>query len=163
MASLRKVYEQYGAKLLLYARQWCAQPEDALQDAFLDLIRKQPPPEEPVAWLFQAVRFRAMNVQRRETRQARHRKAQESQSTEPWFQPQTGSQLESAEVVEALQYLSNTEREIVVARVWCDLTFEQIAVLVDSSSSSVHRRYEAALETLSKRLSSSESNRQILS
>ena len=37
------------------------------------------------------------------------------------------------------------DREILVAHVWTGLSFRQIADAYDSSSSVVHRRYQAAL------------------
>ena len=52
----------------------------------------------------------------------------------------------------ALDELSNEKREVVIARIWGGLTFEEIAEVAEISSSEAHRRYEAALASLRKRL-----------
>jgi len=48
----------------------------------------------------------------------------------------------------ALDSLSAEDREVVVLRVWSDLTWQQIGELMDTSSSSAQRRYAGALEKL---------------
>lgn len=121
----------------------------------LELMRQPTPPEDAVAWLFRAVRFRAMNLNRAETRRARHQqRAVENQAA--WFSPDPAAGLEAEDLQQALAGLPVLEREIVIARVWGGLSFEQIADLVDSSSSSVHRRYGAALECLQRTLEGNE-------
>ena len=52
----------------------------------------------------------------------------------------------------ALEALPGEKREVVVARIWGGLTFEEIAEFADISSSEAHRRYEAALAVLRKSL-----------
>ena len=52
----------------------------------------------------------------------------------------------------ALQSLSIELREVVVARIWGGLTFQQIGRLVGVSDSAAHRRYEAALVALRQKL-----------
>jgi DNA-directed RNA polymerase specialized sigma24 family protein len=47
------------------------------------------------------------------------------------------------------------QREVIVARLWGGLTFEQIAELASVSSSSVHRWYVAGLASLRERLDAS--------
>ena len=64
--------------------------------------------------------------------------------------PQTS--LETASVEAALQKLPEQNREIVVARIWGGLSFEQIAELTNLSSSSAHRHYRASLEELKQYL-----------
>ena len=66
--------DRYGPALLLYARQWCRCPEDAVQEAFVKLARQRRMPEQPGAWLFAAVRNAAISAARAE----RRRKAREA-------------------------------------------------------------------------------------
>ena len=40
----------------LYARQWCHAPDDALQEALIELLRQSPAPDNPVAWLYKTLR-----------------------------------------------------------------------------------------------------------
>ena len=47
-----------------------------------------------------------------------------------------------------IERLPPLEREIVVARIWGDLPFDEIAELVDVSTSTAHRRYQKALAML---------------
>ena len=54
--------DAHGATLMLYARQWCRDPDDALQEALTELLRQSPAPDSPVAWLHKTVRRRAMNL-----------------------------------------------------------------------------------------------------
>ena len=42
--------------------------EDALQEALIELLRQDPVPADPAAWLFKTVRRRAMNLARGERR-----------------------------------------------------------------------------------------------
>ncbi len=152
-----------GAALVLYARQWCSDPDDAVQEAFLELSKLDVPPDDPLGWLFTATRRRAINQtrsdsrrrKRNERRNERHNVSRNELASDPlrpispaWFE----SELESREEIEKLQTelekLDPVEREIVVAHIWGELSFAQIAKLVELSSSTVHRRYQSALAQL---------------
>ena len=60
--------------------------------------------------------------------------------------------LDVAAVTEALSSLPEEEREVVVARIWGGLSFEQIADAVESSAATCYRRYSAGLDDLRKKL-----------
>jgi len=51
-----------------------------------------------------------------------------------------------------LQSLDEGLREVIVARIWGGLNFEQISEVVGASISTAHRRYEAGLKSLRERL-----------
>lgn len=51
-------------------------------------------------------------------------------------------------VVTGLNGLADDERELIVARVWGNLSFEQLGQLLGCSASSAHRRYQSALAKL---------------
>ena len=136
---------------MLYARQWCACPDDALQDALIDLNHQVLVPHDPVAWLFTTVRCKAINQARSEQRRSKYHR-QIAEQRDRWFSTEPSSELESKELEEMLTELGPLEREIVVARIWGEMTFEQIAKLVGRSLSAVHRSYQRALDTLGKRL-----------
>ena len=144
---LRQLIEAHGAALALYARQWCTAPDDAVQEALIELLRQDPAPRHPAAWLFKTVRRRAMNLARGERRRAEHHR-RAGREREGWFVEEPGEGLDSGELAGMLDQLPRVEREIVVARIWGELPFERIAELVDLSSSSVHRRYRRALSLL---------------
>lgn len=156
---LQELIDAHGAALTLYARQWCRAPEDAVQEALVDLVRTEPVPNDPVAWLYTATRRRAMNVARAENRRAKHYR-QASEETPTWFVPTHDDLDNPVDVQSALADLPQLEREIVVARIWGGLSFAQIAELVEQSSSSVHRHYQRTLvelaEVLTQQLSETE-------
>ncbi len=150
-AQIRHLFDRHGASLVLYARQWCRYPDDAVQEAFLDLIDESIAPDVPVAWLFKVVKRKAMNLARAEQRRSKYQQ-RASQPEDAWFDVQHAQRLVEEEVEATLVRLSDVERQIVVSRVWGELTFEQIAELVDMSSSAVHRHYHRALGTMSSLL-----------
>ncbi len=139
---------QHGAALALYARQWCCWPEDAVQEALIELARQPSRPRETAAWLFAAVRRRAINQARAERRRCNHQQAAAALRS-AWFEPPDEDVgLDLARLQELMVELPELEREIVVARIWGELTFAQIAELTHSSLSAVHRRYQKALSQL---------------
>ncbi len=167
---IQELYRDHAAALVLYARQWCCAPDDALQEAMLALAKCEPLPHDPVAWLYTATKRRAMNIARGETRREQHHTRAAEEQT-PWFIPpdhSTGSNRSedlADAVVAGLEELAEDERELVVARVWGNLAFEQLGQLLGCSASSAHRRYQTALaklrsvveRSLSESVSSSES------
>ena len=60
--------------------------------------------------------------------------------------------MELEEVTSALRQIDEQLREVVIARIWGGLAFEQIAAVVGTSTSTAHRRYEAGLLKLRERL-----------
>lgn len=158
-ACIAQLLAQHGASLVLFARQWCHDPDDALQEALLDLAQLLDAPDDCVAWLYIAVKRRAMNLSRGETR--RHSRQQRASATksESWFDNQNFHDDEQLLLQNSLSKLPALERQIVVARIWGELTFQQIATLVDTSPSSVHRFYLSALQHLREQLTSLPSSR----
>lgn len=147
---VQQVLSQYAAALELYARQWCHTPEDVVQEAILRLARERPLPERPVAWLYAAVRNGAISASRGASRRRRHEEAAAARAS--WFEPSSSDALDAREAATVLAGLPLAEREVVVARLWGGLSFEEVGELVGCSSSAAHRRYVAALETLRERL-----------
>ena len=64
--------DSHAQALILFARQWCAAPEDVVQEAFLKLVAQQPPPHNPVPWLYRVVRNAALSAARTARRRQRH-------------------------------------------------------------------------------------------
>jgi RNA polymerase sigma-70 factor (ECF subfamily) len=142
--------DRHAAALELYARQWCAVPEDVVQEAFLKLSRQAVPPTQVVAWLYRVVRNGAISAGRSERRRQQH-EARAAVKT-PWFTPDAGSGLDAAAVTDALASLPPDQREVIVAHLWGGLTFEQIAEVAGTSATTAHRRYVAGLTELRTRL-----------
>lgn len=148
------VLEQHAAALELFARQWCERgddcAEDIVQEALIELARQPTTPDEPLCWLYRVVRNRAISAAR-SSRRRRHRETAASLAGH-WFAASPGGALDAREAAEALSALPREQREVVVARLWGGLTFAEIGRLTGTSDSTAHRRYEAALDQLRKRL-----------
>jgi RNA polymerase sigma factor (sigma-70 family) len=152
-----RLIDAHAASLVLYARQWCDAPEDVVQEAFLKLVCQDRPPQDEVAWLYRVVRNGALDAARGE----RRRQRRESAAARPvrWFVEPEVDGLDAETAVAALQRLPPDQREVIVARHWGGLSFEQIAAVANCSVSTAFRRYTAGVETLRQQLGVSCPNR----
>lgn len=148
---LHELVQSHGSGLVLYARQWCTSPDDALQEALLDLATLETAPNDPIGWLFKTVRCKAINLSRSWQRRDKHERAA-AQQRDVWFERDPVDAIQSGELEAMLEELDAVDREIVVARVWGGMSFEQIGQLVNLSASTVHRHYQHALEQLQLKL-----------
>ena len=148
---LGRLVDQHAAALVLYARQWCAAPEDVVQEAFLKLVAQRPPPHNPIPWLYRVVRNAALSAARTARRRQRH-EAVAAARAPAWFDDAGAEGIDAEAATAALQGLPPEEREVIVAHLWGGLTFEQIAEVAGCSSSTAHRRYVAGLANLRERL-----------
>jgi RNA polymerase sigma-70 factor (ECF subfamily) len=141
--------DAHGPALVLYARQWCAAPEDVVQDALLKLVALRQTPRAVVPWLYQVVRNGAIDAQRvarrRQQREAAARPAR-------WFVEPEVDGLDAASAVAALERLPLEQREVIVARLWGALSFEQIAEVAGTSASTAFRRFEAGIAALRREM-----------
>jgi RNA polymerase sigma factor (sigma-70 family) len=148
---LGRLVDEHAAALVLYARQWCAAPEDVVQEAFIKLAGQRVPPVEVVPWLYRVVRNAALSNARAARRRNRHEAAAASR-TPRWFISSEETGLDAETAAAALQALPVEQREVIVAHLWGGLTFEQIAAVAGCSSSTAHRRYAAGIDALRERL-----------
>ncbi len=58
---LAELLDRHGAALALFARQWDAAGDDVVQEALIELSGLVHWPDNPVAWLFDVVRKRAIS------------------------------------------------------------------------------------------------------
>jgi RNA polymerase sigma factor (sigma-70 family) len=148
---LAELLETHAAALELFAGQFSEAPADVVQEAFVELARQPEVPQNPVGWLYRVVRNRAAS----EARSARRRKRRESAAaaaSEAWFQTPEQGDLGADEVAEALRALPEGLREVLVARIWGGLTFEQIGEITNTSVSTAFRRYKEAISLLRTRM-----------
>ena len=148
---LGQLLDRYGPALELFARQHCNTPADVVQDAFVQLVRQPRLPDNVAGWLYRVVRNGAITVARSTARRRRHEIAAGSNQPD-WFDERETNELDPQAAAVALQELPVDQREIVVAHLWGGLSFEQIAAVVGTSSSSAHRAYHAALIKLRESL-----------
>ena len=153
---IAEIVDSHVDALLLFARQWSGtSAEDVVQEAFLQLVRRvqaNDSPEHVVTWLFRVVRNELI-TRHHGRRRSREREKRVAAERPGWFEPSIETRLDAIRAVEELQTLPIEQRELIVARIWGGLSFEEIATLTSSSRSTVHRKYCSALETLRKNLS----------
>jgi RNA polymerase sigma-70 factor (ECF subfamily) len=144
----------HAAAMALYARQWLdgadsASADDVVQEALTALLAQSPPPRDPVAWMYRAVRNAAIDHARASSRR-RRRERVIAEARREWFESSGGdvSAIDARAAEEALLGLSQRDREIVVLRIWGDMSLAQIAQIVELSVSTVHGRYTAALSQM---------------
>ncbi|MGC4002396.1 MAG: sigma-70 family RNA polymerase sigma factor [Pirellulales bacterium] len=154
--ALAGLLDEHAARLTLFARQRCATPEDVVQEAFIRLVGVRPTPDNPVAWLYRAVRNGSIDAARAAGRRAKHEATAADQRA--WFTPTVDDRVDADAAVAALSTLPIEMREIVVLRLWSGLSFEGIAALTETSSSSAHRVYLEGLKRLRRELSVNETS-----
>lgn len=140
----------HAPALALFARTWCAAPDDAVQEAFCRLAALRTPPTDPAAWLFRATRNAAIDLGRSERRRKRREEA--VARADEWFAEAEIDGLDAADAVAALESLPPEQREVIVARLWGGLTLEQAADAAGCAVSTAYRRYEAGIAALRSRL-----------
>lgn len=147
-------FSQLAPGLLLFARQWtrsAADAEDIVQEAFVRFWRK----EHDIAnrgLLYAMVRSIALDFLRRESRRTRRESAVVSdsdQTVQPAFEIEDDSQ---RALVAALDLLPNEQREVLVMKIWNELTFAEIASVLEISQNTAASRYRYALAALKKNL-----------
>ncbi len=156
-ALVLRLLDEHGARLVLYAQQWCEWPEDVVQEAFIRLVQQRPVPENVVGWLYRVVRNGAISHLRSDGRRVKHETAAGA-VREAWFKQSHDEAIDGAAAAEALRALPMNEREVIVLRLWSGMSFEEIGQLVGKSTSTVHRWYESGLVALRKNWSESCAN-----
>jgi RNA polymerase sigma factor (sigma-70 family) len=146
-----RLFDQHAAALELFAARWCTAPADIVQEAYMQLVRQARVPDRPVAWLYRVVKNGALSAARGDNRRQRTEQAAIGPARR-WFEADGESPLDAELAARALEELSDEKREVVIARIWSGLTFEEIGEIAAISSSEAHRRYEAGLAGLRKRL-----------
>jgi RNA polymerase sigma-70 factor, ECF subfamily len=156
---LTRAVTERAAGLALYARQWvdAATADDVVQEVLVSLIahhqrwRLFDVPgsrlEKPIAWVYRAVRNGAIDQARSRSRRRRREQAV-AETRCDWFDPRPDAIIDAQIAERALQQLRAEHREIVVLRIWNDLSFVEIAEILGLSVSTVHDRYNAALKQL---------------
>lgn len=151
-------FEELAPGLVLFARQFVrsvADAEDIVQEAFVRFWRKQ----HSVAnrgLLFATVRSIALDLLRRDARRARREAdviAESETTTAPQFQFDDDSQRALAAAVDRLPA---AQREVLVMKIWNELTFAEIATVLSISQNTAASRYRYALASLKKSLVSHE-------
>jgi RNA polymerase sigma factor (sigma-70 family) len=148
---LAQLLDAHAAALELFAAQWSQAPADVVQEAFIELAGQGKQPDNVVAWLYRVVRHRAYDQARAESRR-RRRESAAAELSDRWLVTESRMAIGTHEARVALRELPIELREVLVARIWCGLTFEQIAEITETSTATAFRRHKQALAFLRTRL-----------
>jgi RNA polymerase sigma-70 factor (ECF subfamily) len=139
----------------LFARQWSASnadAEDALQNAFLRFWKTRQNARDEVAYLYACVRSAAMDLGRGERRRGAHERR--AMALEPtMFEPSPDRAERDAAIEAALNQLPGDQREVIVMKIWGELTFAQIGDALGISPNTAASRYRYAIARLEIELS----------
>jgi RNA polymerase sigma-70 factor, ECF subfamily len=141
---VQDLYQQHGPALLAYANSLLpdrGMAEDVLHQVFLGLLGKSELPEEARPYLFRAVRNRALNARRNSTRVT-------PLDDRQWLVKPQGMMEAGLEVEQALRELPPEQREVVIMRIWGEMTLAEVARVLDVPANTVASRYRYALEKL---------------
>ena len=141
--------------MIFFARQWVpchADAEDVFHTAFLRFWQNRKGVRDPLAFLYTCVRRTALNWIRERNRRQNHEQQTQPQ---PLFATSTSQLAEietNTKIQQALSQLPVEQREVVVMRVWGELSFPQIAEVLSTSASTADTRYRAGLKQLRHQL-----------
>lgn len=147
-------FAQLGPALLLFARRWTncrADAEDVVQEAFVRFWRRQHSIENR-ALLYATVRSTALDRLRSDQRRAR-REAAVALDGAKHFEPEFTTFDEGQQILAAaVERLPSEQREVVILKIWSELTFAEIASILEISQNTAASRYRYALGALKKTL-----------
>ena len=151
----REWLAKHGRALLLLARQFApsqSDAEDIVQDAVVRCWRSREAAREPVAYLFACVKRAALDWQRSRRRQARREQAVARPEGEPLFACPIEQDERRLAIEAALRSLPAEQAEVLVLKVWGELTFPQIAAAMGVPANTAASRYRYALTRLREQL-----------
>lgn len=141
--------KRWGGPLRAWLRGRCESPDDIIQETFCRLAQQSNVPDRLAPWLFHV----AANLMREEHRRSERENRRSQVVARSEARPsQVGDDLEAAELRQSIDGLPEELREVLVARLWGDLTFQEVGKLVGASTATVQRRYERSLAMLRERL-----------
>jgi RNA polymerase sigma-70 factor (ECF subfamily) len=148
----KSCFSELAPGLLLFARQWVrsrADAEDIVQEAFVKFWRRNHQIDNR-GLLYATVRSIALDRIRRDSRRTRREAEAVSEServVEPQFEFVDEIQVALAAAVERLP---NEQREVLVMKIWNELTFAEIAYAMGISQNTAASRYRYALAALKR-------------
>lgn len=152
-----RLYDVKAAELLLYGRALGlgqSEAEDVLQETFVALLKLKAEPDNPMHYCVRAYRNRALNFKRGLWR----RISRELESIR-WFEPTAHQTDLESDAQRALAKLPADQREVIVLKIWHEMTYDAIAAALDLSPNTVAGRYRYGMQKLKTILKGSEYER----
>jgi RNA polymerase sigma-70 factor (ECF subfamily) len=146
-AEVELLYREHGRALLLFAVAVTGnrdRAQDAVHQVFLRVLENVNLRQvaDVKAYLFASVRNAALNDSKRQQRST----ALDEESA--WFDPPHRDYTAELNLRRALRALPEDQRQMVVLHVWGELTFMQIAEVLEISPNTAASRYRYALAQL---------------
>jgi len=141
-----RLYHAKAAELILYGRALGlshVEAEDVVQETFFALLQKETAPENPTHYCVRSFRNRALNYRRSFWR----RLTREFESKR-WFEQGPDESPAERQAMRCLADLPVEQREVIVLKLWHELTFEEIGELLELSPNTAAGRYRYGLEKL---------------
>jgi RNA polymerase sigma-70 factor (ECF subfamily) len=142
----QRLYDEKAAELLLYGRALGlgeSEAEDVLQETFVALLKMKEPPDNPVHYGVRAFRNRALNFKRGLWR----RVSRELESAR-WFEQTGGATDLEEDAQRALAKLPPEQREVIVLKIWHEMTYDEIAGVLDVSPNTAAGRFRYGMQKL---------------
>jgi len=108
-------------------------------------------PDNVRAWLFRVVRNASVSSVRRLHIRRLFRQTLRVNS-QSWFQSCADDLIDAQQLQSLLETLSASQREVVLLRIWGQMSLKEVAQVVNKPVSTVHHMYKTALEALRKKL-----------
>lgn len=144
---------KYGPQLLLFTRTQTRCEEDAedlLQEAMTESASKSNGNMPDLPLVYSTIRRRAVDLARKNDRRAAREETVNQESDTCWFD-NTIEQKEIAQVIDrAVKKIPKKFREVVVLKIWSELTFAQIAETLNIPLNTAASRYRYGLEILKR-------------
>lgn len=147
VTEIESLYRRHGSALLLFAAAISGErsrAQDAVHQVFLKLLEdgNLRRAVDKKAYLFACVR----NAVRNEARMQQRNLPLEEESA--WFDPPARDYAAELSIRRGLAALPEDQREVIVLHLWGELTFSQIAGLLDINANTAASRYRYALARL---------------
>ena len=147
---LEKFYETKAAGLILYGRALGlshGEAEDVLQETFLALMQRLQLPSQPENYCLRSFRNRALNYKR-----SLWRRLTRELEAERWFEKSPGESPVECAAMRCLAELPVEQREVIVLKIWNQLTFEAIGGLLEILPNTAAGRYRYGLQKMKFKL-----------
>jgi RNA polymerase sigma factor (sigma-70 family) len=143
--NLGKLLDRYWAVLVAWVGSSREGTDDVVQSAFIKLSMEDPAPSNCAAWLFTVTKRLAINESLSRSKRRSRESLVASQKTEI---DGSGGDSNEFELLDLLNTLSSHEREVVIARIWGGLSFDQIASVFGEPKATVWRVYQSGINRL---------------